>query len=44
MTITKKHNGIEISTIYKGYLVKRLFIGYTIRESRELFKEYLRTL
>lgn len=44
MTITKKHNGIEISTIYKGYLVKRLYLGYSIKEAKLKFKEYLREL
>jgi len=43
VTVTKQHNGLLLSTIYKGYLVTRLYQGYSVRESRQLFKQHLRT-
>lgn len=43
MTITKKNAGIEISDIVGGYLVSKLYIGYTIKEAKQLFNaEYKR--
>lgn len=37
MTITKKHSGIEITDIIGGYLVSKLYIGYTVKEAKSLF-------
>jgi len=39
MTITRRHNGIEIYTVYKGYLVSEFYIGYTIKEAKRRFVE-----
>jgi hypothetical protein len=39
MTITKRPNGIEIYTIYKGYLVSEFYIGYTVKEAKRRFVE-----
>lgn len=41
MTITKTQNGIYISDIINGYLVKRLYVGYTKREAKKLFKKFV---
>lgn len=42
MTITRHHSGIEVSDIVDGYLVSRLYIGYTVREAKARFKEETR--
>ena len=37
------HNGyLIVSTIHKGYRVKRTYIGYTKREAIKLFKKELK--
>ncbi len=38
MTITRHPAGVEISDIIGGYLVSELFIGYTIKEARQIFR------
>lgn len=42
MTITRHHSGIEVSDIVGGYLVSRLYIGYTVREAKAKFREETR--
>jgi hypothetical protein len=43
VTITRKNAGIEVSDIVGGYLVSKLYIGYTIKEAKSLFTaEYKR--
>lgn len=37
MTITRKNSGIEVSDIVNGYLVTKLYIGYTVKEAKSLF-------
>jgi hypothetical protein len=37
VTITRKNAGIEVSDIVGGYLVSKLYIGYTIKEAKSLF-------
>ena len=37
MTVTRKNSGIEISDIVGGYLVSKLYIGYTVKEAKALF-------
>lgn len=44
LTVTRKVNGIEVSTIYKGYRRHKLYIDYTVKEAKQKFKEYLKTL
>ena len=39
MTITRHSEGIEISDIIGGYRVSELYIGYTISEARQIFRE-----
>lgn len=39
MTTTRTHAGVEVSAIVGGYLVSRLYIGYTVREAKRLFIE-----
>ena len=38
MTVTRHAAGIEISAMIGGYRVSELFIGYTVREARGIFK------
>ena len=44
MTVTKNLNGsYTISDIINGYLVSKTYYGYTLKESKRLFKlEYLK--
>jgi hypothetical protein len=38
MTIEKRHDGAYvISDIIDGYLVTRIYMGYTLREAKRLF-------
>lgn len=40
MNITKLHNGaLEITDIINGYLVRRVYFGYSKREAIKLFKD-----
>lgn len=39
MTITRNNAGIEISDIIEGYLVSKLYIGYTVKEAKQLFMQ-----
>lgn len=39
MTVTRHSEGIEVSDIIGGYLVSKLYIGYTVREAKRMFKE-----
>lgn len=39
MTITKGSNGVEVSDVIDGYLVSRLYVGYTVKEAKKLFIE-----
>lgn len=38
---TKTHNGIYLETIYKNQYYHKLYIGYSLRDSKKLFKEYV---
>lgn len=43
MTITKNYQGAYvIKDIIDGYLVERVYMGYTKAEARRLFKAYCR--
>lgn len=44
MTIERTIQGIRLSTIHKGYLVTQHYIGYTRKEAKQLFRQYLREL
>lgn len=39
MTVTRHANGIEVSDIIGGYLVSKLYIGYTVKEAKALFRD-----
>ena len=42
MSITKNHDGaLIVSDIINGYLVTRKYYGYSRKEARELFKEFV---
>ena len=34
--------GVELATIDGGYRVSRLYIGYTLKEAKKLFRAYVR--
>ena len=34
--------GVELATIEGGYRVSRLYIGYTLKEAKKLFRQYVR--
>lgn len=38
MTVTRHNSGIEVSDIIGGYLVSRLYIGYTVEEAKAQFR------
>ena len=39
MTITRHPAGVEVSDIIGGYRVSELYVGYSIDEARERFRE-----
>ena len=39
---TRTREGLELSTLDRGYRVSRLYIGYTLREAKALFREYVK--
>ena len=40
MTAARLHNGaVEVSDVINGYLVRRTYYGYTIREAMRLFRK-----
>jgi hypothetical protein len=44
ITAEQVSEGIRCSAIHGGYLIHRLYIGYSKEESIQLFTEYLKTL
>ena len=45
MSITKNYNGsITLSDIIDNQLINRTYYGYSIKEAKRMFKEYLTTL
>jgi len=41
ITVTTIHSGLLCETVYNGSYYHKLFIGYTRREARKLFREYV---
>lgn len=42
ITSERLHSGaIRLSTIHGGYLVSRVYYGYTLKQAKQLFKEQL---
>jgi hypothetical protein len=42
MTIDKLHNkSFTISDVVNGQLKTRVFYGYTVKEAKKIFKEYI---
>ena len=39
--IINTHNGLLCETVYNGSYYHKLFIGYTRREARKSFREYV---
>lgn len=39
---TRTPAGLELATIAGGYRVSRLYIGYTLKEAKRLFRQYVR--
>lgn len=45
MSITKNYNGsITLSELNGSYLITRTYYYYTLKEAKQMFKEYLTTL
>ena len=44
MIIDKQHNGILINDIVNNQWEKKLYIGYTIKEAKKLFNQFIKTL
>ena len=46
MSLTINHNNgsLTISSIYNNYLVSRTYYGYSKRDAKKMFKQYLTTL
>ena len=45
MTVTKNVNGtITISDIVNGYMIKKVYIFFTITEAKKAFKQYIKTI
>lgn len=42
ITTTRTPAGLELATIAGGYRVSRLYIGYTLREAKSLFRQYVK--
>jgi hypothetical protein len=38
---TRTHSGIFLETIYNNQYYHKLYIGYSLRESKKLFREYV---
>lgn len=43
MTITRYHSGIEVSDIIDDQYVKKLYIGYSVKEAKQEFKREFKT-
>jgi hypothetical protein len=41
ITITAIHSGLLCETVYNGSYYHELYIGYTRREARKSFREYV---
>lgn len=45
MSITRNYNGsITLSDIIHNQLINRTYYGYSIKEAKKMFKEYLTTI
>jgi hypothetical protein len=42
ITETRQHNGLLLSTVFSGRYFHRLFVGYSRREARTLFRDYVK--
>lgn len=42
ISIYRHAEGVELSTMDKGYRVSRLYVGYTLQEAKRLFREFVR--
>lgn len=42
MIIEHKINGIEIRDIIDGYMVKQFYIGYTLKEAKRMFRQFIK--
>lgn len=40
--VTRYAGGLQLATIAGGYRVSRLYIGYTLKEAKKLFRAYVR--
>lgn len=42
ITVTRQHNGTLLSTIHKGQYFKKLYIGYSLKEAKRDFRQFVR--
>ena len=44
ISVERYHWGLLLSTIHRGYLVQHKYIGYTVKEAKEDFKQNARVI
>ena len=42
ITVTRQHNETLLSTIHNGQYHKKLYIGYTLKEAKRDFRQFVR--
>ena len=42
ISVYRHAEGVKLATIAGGYRVSRLYIGYTLKEAKRLFRAYVR--
>ena len=42
--VYRHSEGVELTTFAGGYRVSRLYIGYTLKEAKSLFRAYVKGL
>jgi len=43
ITVTRQHNGTLLSTIHNGQYRKKLYIGYSLKEAKREFRQFVRS-
>lgn len=42
ISVTRQHNGTVLSTVHNDQLYTQLYQGYTMREAKAAFREYVK--
>jgi hypothetical protein len=42
ITVTRQHNGTLLSTIHNGQYFKKLYIGYSLKDAKREFRQFVR--